>query len=243
MRHIAVTHPPRKSTSLSRRSFYAPRGILPCAIYYALRGLLCLARFIMLCVVYCALRGLLCRARIIMSCLEYCALRGLLCPARFIILCVVYCALRGLLCLARFIMLCAVYCALRGLLCRNVHICRGAPHYFYDRQNFLCAARLFVRREVTPRGFCTGGRTGLVRVMPICGYYPPSATMGAAKDAPGIKNPRGATYRRSAGEVMGIMVSVFHADGCGLFMPLRRLCRKLSLVFAYHAEERTYRRH
>ena len=130
------------------------RLTVPCTVYYALCGLFCPVRFIVPCAVYCALRGIL-------PCAAYCALRGLLCLARLTVPCTIYYALCGLLCPARFIMLFAVCCALRGLLCRNVHICRGAPHYFYDRQNFLCAARLFVRREVTPRGFCTGGRAGL----------------------------------------------------------------------------------
>ena len=119
------------------------RFIMLCAVYCALRGLLCPARFTVPCTVYYALRGLFCPARysalhgllcfvrFTAPCAAYCALHGLLCPARLIVPCTVYYALRGLLCPAR-------HSALHGLLCRNVHICRGAPHYFYDRQNFLC---------------------------------------------------------------------------------------------------------
>ncbi len=168
MRHIAVTHPPRKSTSLSRRSFYAPRGLLCHAWYSALRGLLCPARLIVPCAVYCALRGLLCFVRSVLPCAVFC-------PARFTAPCAVFCP-------ARFIMLCAVYCALRGLLCRNVHICRGAPKLF------VCGKAFRAPRGHTAR-ILHGRARGLVRVMPTSKYYPPCGNHGCGKGRKGHKKP------------------------------------------------------
>lgn len=146
MRHIAVTHPPRKSTSLSRRSFYAPRGILPCAAYCALRGLFCPARLTVPCTAYCALHGLLCFVRSVVPCAVLClarltvpcavcfALRGLLCPAR-------YSALHDLLCFARFIVPCTVYCAAMFIYVGVRRTTFMIDKTFCVRQGFSCAER------------------------------------------------------------------------------------------------------
>ena len=151
-----------------------------------------------------------------------------LCPAR-------YSAMRGLLCPAR-------HCALHGLLCRNVHICRGAPHYFYDRQNFLCRQGFSCAERSHRADFARAGaracpcnadmwilssvRQPWVRQRRIRHKKPPRSDLTPLR--------RGSDGNYGVG---------FHADGCGLFIALRCLCRRLSRVFAYHAEERTYRRH
>ena len=125
MRHIAVTHPPRKSTSLSRRSFYAPRGILPCAVY---------------------------------------------------------CALRGLLCFVRSVVPRAVYCA-------AMFIYIGVRRTTFMIYKTFCVGKAFR----APRGHTArilhGRARGLVRVMPIRGYYPPCGNHGCGKGRKRRKKP------------------------------------------------------
>ena len=146
----------------------ALRGTVPCTIYYALCGLFCPAR-------YSALRGLLYLARFIMLCAVCCALRGIL-P------CTVYYALRGLLCFARSIVPCAVYCA-------AMFIYVGVRRTTFMIDKTFCVGKAFR----APRGHTArilhGRARGLVRVMPIRGYYPPCGNHGCGKGRTWHKKP------------------------------------------------------
>ena len=178
---------------------------------------------------YSALHGLLCLVRLTVPCAVYYALCGLLCPARLIVPCTVYCALRGIL-------PCTVYCA-------AMFIYVGVRRTTFMIDKTFCIGKAFR----APRGHTArilhGRARGLVRVMPIRGYYPPCGNHGCGKGRIWHKKPPRSDLtplRRGSDGNYGVG---FHADGCELFIALRCLCRRLSLVFAYHAEERTYRRH
>ena len=174
--------------------------------------------------------------------------RAVFCPARLTVPCTVYCALRGLLYLARFIMLCAVYFALRGTVPCTVYRAAMFIYVGVRRTTFMIDKTFCVGKAFrAPRGHTArilhGRVRGLVRVMPIRGYYPPCGNHGCGKGRKRHKKPPRSDLtplRRGSDGNYGVG---FHADCCGLFIALRCLCRRLSRVFAYHAEERTYRRH
>lgn len=170
------------------------------------RAVFCPARLIMLCAVYCALRGLLCfvwsvvpcavfcPARLIVPCTVYSALCGLLCLARFIVPCAAYCALRGLLCLARLIVPCTVYCALRGILPCTVYCAAMFIYVGVRRTTFMIDKTFCIDKAFrAPRGHTArilhGRARGLVRVMPIRGYYPPCGDHGCGKGRKLHKKP------------------------------------------------------
>ena len=123
-----------------------------------------------------------CPARFIVPCTAYYALCGLFCPARLTVPCTVYCALRDLLCFARFIVPRAVYCA-------AMFIYVGVRRTTFMIDKTFCVGKAFR----APRGHTArilhGRARGLVRVMPIRGYYPPCGNHGCGKGRIWHKKP------------------------------------------------------
>ena len=153
---------------------------MPCAVFCPARlivprAVFCPARFTVPCTIYYALCGLLCPARFIVSCAVYCVLRGIL-P------CAAYCALHDLLCFVRFIMPRAAYCA-------AMFIYVGVRRTTFMIDKTFCVGKAFR----APRGHTArilhGRARGLVRVMPIRGYYPPCGDHGCGKGRKRHKKP------------------------------------------------------